>query len=56
MNVTMQITKTGTGVFVREDGAAYDLDMLDRAVEQLRVAQRWMVKDRAMCGLETKGA
>lgn len=56
MNVTMQVTRAQTGVYVQEAGTTYDLDMLDRAIEQLRVARRWLVRDRALRGLETKGA
>ncbi len=56
MNVTMQIAANQTGVYVHDTGHTYDLQGLDRIIEQLRVARRWYQKDRALRGLETKGA
>lgn len=56
MNVTLQIERTKTGVYVQDAGHTYELDDLDRIINQLRTARNWLVKDRALRGLETKGA
>lgn len=54
MEVTLKVEKSGTSVHVYDAGNYYDVNALDRIIEQLRVARRWLAKDRAMRGLESK--
>ncbi len=56
MNVTLETASNVTRVSVKQYEQYMTIEEIDRAVEQLRVARRWLVKDRAMRGLETKGA
>ena len=52
MNVSLQIERTKSGVYVQDAGHTYELAELDRIIYQLQVARRWLSRDRATRGID----
>lgn len=47
MNVTMQIERSGLGVYLADTGHTYDVAELSRIIRQITTARNWLKAERA---------